>query len=69
MDHGRRYGFELKYAEAPSVSRSMRIAVQELGLERLWIVVPDGPGWEVDDRIAVTPLAVVASAFADAASG
>jgi hypothetical protein len=69
MDRGRRFGFELKYAEAPSVSRSMRIAVQELGLERLWIVVPDGPGWEVDDRIAVTPLAAVASAFADAASG
>jgi hypothetical protein len=69
MDHGRRYGFELKYAEAPSVSRSMRTAVRELGLERLWIVVPDGPGWEVDDRIAVTPLAAVASAFADAASG
>jgi predicted AAA+ superfamily ATPase len=69
MDRGRRYGFELKYAEAPSVSRSMRTAVRELGLERLWIVVPDGPGWEVDDRIAVTPLATVASAFADAASG
>lgn len=55
--------------EAPSVSRSMRTAVRELGLERLWIVVPDGPGWEVHERIAVTPLAAVASAFADAASG
>ncbi|MFP3939025.1 MAG: ATP-binding protein [Acidobacteriota bacterium] len=68
MDRGRRFGFELKYAEAPSVSRSMRSAVRDLGLDRLWIVVPDGPGWEIDERIAVTPLAGVAQAFEAAAS-
>jgi hypothetical protein len=42
----------------------MRVALEALGLERLWIVVPGGPTWEADERIAVTPLAEVASEFA-----
>lgn len=69
FDRGRRFGFELKVSEAPSVSRSMRAAVESLHLDKLWIVVPDGPAWEVDDRIAVTPLADVASAFRDIVGG
>lgn len=69
MERGRRFGFELKHSEAPKVTRSMRSAVETLGLDRLWIVVPDGPSWEVDEHIAVTPLAEVSSAFAAASSG
>lgn len=66
---GRRYGFELKLSEAPTVSRSMRTATETLRLDKLWIVVPDGPGWDVDDRVSVTPLTAVASAFQGAAEG
>jgi hypothetical protein len=69
MDRGRRFGFELKHSEAPRVTRSMRSAVETLGLSRLWIVVPDGPSWEVDEHIAVLPLEEVSAAFASAASG
>lgn len=64
IHRGRRFGFEFKVSETPTVSRSMRTALEALGLERLWIVVPGGPGWEPEERIAVTPLAGVASAFA-----
>ncbi len=35
MFKGRRYGFEIKYADAPGRSRSMLIAIQDLGLEYL----------------------------------
>jgi uncharacterized protein len=63
---GRRYGFELKHSEAPRMNQSIRVALDTLGLERLWIVVPGGRAWEVDERVAVTPLAEVASAFAAA---
>ncbi len=66
---GRRFGFELKHSETPVVSQSMRVAIETLRLARLWIVVPGGPAWELDERIAVTPLAEVASAFAAANSG
>ena len=31
---------EVKFSEAPSLTPSMRIAVSELNLERLWIVYP-----------------------------
>lgn len=69
FDRGRRFGFELKVSETPSVTRSMRAAVESLRLDKLWIVVPDGPAWDVDDRIAVTPLADVASTFRHVTGG
>lgn len=69
MERGLRFGFELKHSEAPRVTRSMRSAVEALGLARLWIVVPDGAAWDVDERIAVLPLAEVSTAFSSAASG
>lgn len=69
MDRGRRFGFELKHSEAPRVTRSMRTAIETLGLSRLWIVVPAGPSWEVDEHIAVLPLEEISAAFASAASG
>src|SRR6185295_18518948 len=69
IHRGRRFGFELKHSEAPAVSRSMRVALEALGLARLWIVVPGGPAWELEERIAVTPLAEIGSAFAAAGSG
>ena len=37
---GRRYGFEVKHSDAPGTTRSMRVAVQDLQLEHLWIVYP-----------------------------
>jgi hypothetical protein len=68
IDRGRRFGFELKHSETPTVSRSLRAALDDLELSRLWIVVPGGPAWELDDRVAVIPLAEVAAAFAEATS-
>jgi predicted AAA+ superfamily ATPase len=34
----RRWGFEFKRTSAPSVTRSMRVALEDLGLERLDVV-------------------------------
>lgn len=35
---GKRYGFEFKHSDAPGTTRSMRVAMQDLNLERLWVV-------------------------------
>jgi len=35
---GRRFGFEIKRTERPSVTKSMRIAISDLNLERLFVV-------------------------------
>jgi uncharacterized protein len=53
---GKRYGFEFKYADAPGPKRSMRIAVQDLGLERLWVIYPGQHKYEIDENIAVIPI-------------
>ena len=37
---GQRYGFEFKYADAPSVTKSLRIAREDLKLRRAFLVHP-----------------------------
>lgn len=56
MVGSRRYGFEFKYADAPGTSRSMRIALEDLSLEHLWIVYPGDRRYALDERITVIPV-------------
>lgn len=53
---GRRYGFEFKYADAPGRTRSMHIAIQDLGLAHLWVVYPGEQTYDLDKQITVIPL-------------
>lgn len=48
---GRRFGIELKYGDAPRVTRSMRIAIEDLELERLFVVHPGSESFPLDERI------------------
>ena len=53
---GRRWGFELKYADAPRTTKSMRVALDDLKLERLFVVYPGEKDYTLDDRIRVLAL-------------
>jgi predicted AAA+ superfamily ATPase len=53
MRGGKRYGFEMKLSDAPTVSKSMRIALEDLGLERLFVVHPGRESYPLGDRIDV----------------
>jgi predicted AAA+ superfamily ATPase len=53
---GRRLGFEFKYADAPTITNSMRIALEDLELERITIVYPGDRSYDLDERISVMPL-------------
>jgi hypothetical protein len=53
---GRRLGVECKFSEAPTVTRSMRIALEDLGLDHLWVVHPGRHGYPVHEKITVWPL-------------
>ena len=53
---GKRYGFEFKYADAPGPKRSMHIAIEDLGLEHLWVIYPGRHKYEIDENIAVIPI-------------
>ena len=57
MSKGKRYGFEIKYADAPGTTRSMRAALKDLSLEHLWVVYPGKEEYELDDAITVIPVA------------
>lgn len=53
---GHRYGIEFKYGDAPKLTRSMRSALDDLGLERLWVVCPAGKGYRLTESVEVVPL-------------
>ncbi len=52
---GERIGFEFKYADAPGITRSMRIATNDLGLSQLYVVYPGREAYPLDDGISVLP--------------
>lgn len=52
----RRWGFEFKYADAPGTNKSMRVALEDLRLERLWIIYPGAVDYALDERIEVMGL-------------
>ena len=57
MARGKRFGFELKYADAPARRRSILIALEDLHLAHLWVVYPGDQAYDLDDRISVIPMA------------
>ncbi|MEX0671196.1 MAG: ATP-binding protein [Pirellulales bacterium] len=54
---GRRVGFEFKVADAPKLTRSMLVAQQDLGLDRLFVVAPVAKSYTLRAGIEVVPLA------------
>ena len=54
---GKRWGFEIKYQDAPTITKSMRVAMQDLKLERLWVVYPGPTGYPMEENIACVSLA------------
>jgi predicted AAA+ superfamily ATPase len=51
--HGRRFGLEAKFSEAPAVTRSMHIALDTLTLDHLWVVHPGPHTYPVDEKITM----------------
>lgn len=56
MIGGKRYGFEFKYSDAPGHTRSMSVAIQDLKLERLWVVYPGNQEYALDAKTFVIPV-------------
>jgi len=56
LHNGMRTGVEFKREDAPRATRSMRTALADLRLDRLYVVYPGTRRYELDDRIACVPL-------------
>ena len=54
---GRRVGVELKFADAPTTTKSMRVALADLRLDKLWVVHPGDARYVLDERIEAIGLA------------
>ncbi|MBM3860978.1 MAG: ATP-binding protein [Verrucomicrobia bacterium] len=52
---GQRHGFEVKFADAPRPTKSMRIALDDLKLAHLWVIYPGTERYTLDERITVVP--------------
>lgn len=66
---GRSYGIEIKYSEAPKLTKSMRIAVEDLGLQHLWVLYPGTGRYPVDDRITAWPVSALPQLRVELANG
>ena len=55
LDGSRRYGFEVKRSEAPRLTRSMRSAVETLGLDRLDVVHAGTERYRLAERVRALP--------------
>lgn len=54
--HGKLWGFEVKFDEAPKLTRSMRIAQEELSLKRLWVIYPGETNYSITEEISAVGL-------------
>lgn len=54
--NGKRWGFEFKCSDAPTRTKSMQVAIQDLGLEKLFVIYPGKDAYPLDKRIEVIPL-------------
>ena len=50
---GKHYGVEVKYADAPTITKSMRIGIDDLALRKLFVVYPGAKRYALDPKIDV----------------
>ncbi|MBI4365341.1 MAG: ATP-binding protein [Deltaproteobacteria bacterium] len=50
------WGVEMKYHEAPSLTSSMRAALDELSLQHLWVLYPGKTSYALHKKVTVLPL-------------
>ena len=60
VKNGRRIGIECKRSDAPRLTPSMRIAMTDLGLDRLIVIYPGARRYPLAEKVEVVPLVEVA---------
>ncbi len=53
---GKNWACEFKYADAPTMTKSVYIALEDLKLKKLWIVYPGKKQYSIHDKVEVLPL-------------
>ena len=63
QEHGKPWAVEVKYADAPRLSRSMAVAVADLDLAHLWVVYPGDRAYPLAEKVSTLPLAEIGPAW------
>lgn len=66
---GRRYGFEFKYSDAPRMTKSLHVALEDLKLEHAWIVYPGSTRYAAHERVEVLPVAEIPARLGKPSAG
>ena len=53
---GKRFGFEIKYTDAPQLTKSMAVARQDLKLDRLFVIYPGTTSYALRDDVEVVAM-------------
>lgn len=56
LRQARRYGFEFKCTDAPSMTRSIHLALEDLRLDKLYVLYPGMERYALDARVEALPL-------------
>jgi len=56
FENGKRIGYEFKYSENPKINRSMRVAIEDLRLDHLYIVCPGNVRVLLEESIEIVGL-------------
>lgn len=62
---GERWGFEIKYSDAPRLSRSLQVAKRDLSLQHAVIVYPGDKAYALEDGVQVVPLRAIGRLLRD----
>lgn len=59
--NGKKIGFEFKYASVPKKTTSITVAKQDLQLEHIYVIYPDGPRFFLSENVEVISLTEMVS--------
>ena len=69
LRRGRKYGFEFKYGDGPSLTKSMHVALNDLKLERLFVVHPGAHSYAMNERTEAVGITGLGARLAEAGVG
>ncbi|WPX96372.1 ATP-binding protein [Candidatus Bandiella euplotis] len=51
INHGKRIAYEFKFTDSPKITPSMRIAIEDLKLDELYVLCPGNKKYQIEDKI------------------
>src|SRR3989339_33083 len=59
QNKGKNWGIEFKYSDAPKITRSIHLAINDLKLSHLWIVYPGKQYYKLSANVTIIPLSKI----------